>query len=92
MSNESFETRLSKIEERNQKVELEKAWETSWARFWCNTGATYLVMNLVLWTIDGPFPALHALVPTCGYVLSTLSLPVLKRMWIARQSSQNSGI
>ena len=29
---EELEKRIEKIEERNRKVELDKKWETSWAR------------------------------------------------------------
>ena len=77
--------RIQKIEDRNSKVETEKAWELSWARFWTNTAATYLTMNLFLWSIDGPFPPINAIIPTIGYVLSTLSIPLVKKWWLAKQ-------
>jgi hypothetical protein len=76
--------RIEKIEERNSKVESEKAWEVSWVRFWSNAAATYLTMVLLLWTIDGPYPPLHAIVPTIGYVLSTLSIPTVKAWWVKK--------
>lgn len=76
--------RVRLIEERNSRVELEKAWEVSWIRFWSNTLATYFTMNLLLWTIGDQNPPIHSLVPTIGYVLSTLSLPVIKGWWIGR--------
>ena len=76
--------RIQKIEERNVKVEAEKAWEVSWIRFWSNTAATYLTMNLLLWTINDSYPPIHALVPTVGYVLSTLSIPYIRKWWIGK--------
>jgi len=79
--------RIQKIEERNARVEIEKAWEVSWARFFTNTVATYLIMNLLLWTIGDSLPLLHALVPTLGYILSTLSIPYLKKWWIGESKA-----
>ena len=79
-----IESSILAIEARNSRVEAAKAWETSGARIGGVALATYLTMNLILWTLGGPFPPLHAIVPTAGYLLSTLSLPVLKRWWINR--------
>lgn len=41
-----IETRLKIIENRNQKVELEKAWETSWSRKISIAILTYLTIVL----------------------------------------------
>lgn len=87
----SLEERIARIETRNERVEREKAWEVSWTRFGVNVLATYLVMNLLLFSIGGPFPPVHALVPTAGYILSTLSIPVVKRRWLERCRSTSSG-
>ncbi len=46
------------VNERNARVEADKAWETSWTR--------------------------RLIVPAGGYFLSTLSLPVFKKFWIAK--------
>jgi len=77
-------TRWLEIELRNIRVEREKSWEVSWARFLCNSAATYLTMNLVLWTIGVQNPPTHAVVPTVGYVLSSLSIPKFKDWWISQ--------
>ena len=82
---QTLEERIAKIEERNSKVEREKAWEVSWVRFFSNVAATYLTMNLILWTIGGPFPPVHAVIPTVGYVLSTISIPYVKRWWLNKR-------
>lgn len=77
-----IESTLLEIQARNKKVELEKAWETSGYRLISITAITYLTMNLILWSIDGPFPPVHAIVPTAGYVLSTLSLSRIRQFWL----------
>ncbi len=77
-----IETRLATIEERNRRVELDKAWERSVTRRISVAAITYAVAAVFLWLIDGKDHFLIALVPTIGYLLSTLSLPWMKRMWM----------
>ena len=89
--NAELREKLEAIYQRNARVELDKGWETSLTRFLCLTAITYLTMNLILWTIGGPFPPVHAIVPTCGYMLSTLSLPPVKRWWLSRRAKMNVG-
>ena len=92
MNQSDLEVRIKKLEieaetikSRNARVEAAKAWESSKTRILGVSLATYVTMNLILWSIGGPFPPVHALVPTAGFVLSTLSLPMLKRRWIKRR-------
>ena len=73
---------IEEMNRRNYRVDLNKKWETSATRFMGVTAITYITMNLILWSIGGPYPPIHALVPTCGYMLSTLSLQRLKKYWI----------
>ena len=84
-ANTELQAKLEAVFARNARVELDKQWETSLTRFLCVTLITYIMMNLILWTIGGPFPPVHAIVPTCGYMLSTLTLPQLKKWWISKQ-------
>ncbi len=70
------------IKERNKKVEGDKAWETSMFRRATITVMTYIIATLFLWLIDAPNYWLNSLVPTGGYVLSTLTIPVIKNWWI----------
>ncbi len=72
------------ILERNARVEREKAWEVSWTRRLSIFILTYAVAVVFLWSIRIPLPYLQALVPTGGYLLSTLSLPWIKRRWMSR--------
>jgi hypothetical protein len=73
--------RVSSIEERNRRVELEKAWELSLTRKVSILALTYLVMILVFWSLGNTEYALNAIVPTLGFFLSTISLPKAKVWW-----------
>lgn len=75
---------IESIKERNQRVEIDKAWETSKTRRVLIAIMTYFVVVLFLWLIDVSHPWLHAFVPTGGFLLSTLSLPFFKRMWVKK--------
>jgi len=73
---------IEKIKDRNKKVETEKAWETSKTRKLIITFMTYIVIVILLLLINVSNPWLMALVPTIGYALSTLTLPIFKKWWI----------
>lgn len=77
--------KIKAIEERNKRVESDKAWETSIMRRSIIAILTYFVVVLFLYLIHAPKPWWNACVPTGGYVLSTLTLPFFKKWWIARQ-------
>jgi sugar phosphate permease len=79
---ESIEERLNKIEERNKRVELDKAWETSFIRILSICIITYLAAFLVLYSIGISKPYLSAIIPVLGFILSTQSIPVVKKYWI----------
>jgi hypothetical protein len=76
-----LETRVSQIEKRNQNVEMEKAWEGSWTRKLLIILFTYLSIALYLYFIVGIDPWINAIVPSIGFLLSTLSLSYFKKMW-----------
>jgi len=76
-----LETRIKKIEARNKKVETDKAWETSWARRLLLILFTYLAIGLYLDAIQVPNAWLNAVVPSVGFLLSTLTLPFFKKLW-----------
>jgi len=62
-------------------VELNKAWETSYTRRVLVALFTYLVIVLYLKFIVGIDPWINAIVPTVGFLLSTLTLRFFKEMW-----------
>ena len=77
-----LEKRISKIEERNERVELDKAWETSWTRKLCIMILTYIIVIIYSYLVqnyDNIF--LSSLVPVIGFTLSTLSLKVVRKIW-----------
>ena len=77
-----LEQRVKTIEERNRSVEVDKAWEVSWARRIVLVVLTYLAIGVYMWAIDLPRPWLNAIVPAVAFVISTLSLPFFKNIWI----------
>ena len=78
----NIEQELTTIQERNQRVEMDKAWEVSWTRRGFLAVATYVIASVWLLVIHDATPLLKALIPTIGYLLSTLSLPFIKKNWI----------
>lgn len=77
-----LEKEIKKIQERNKRVELDKAWETSWTRRICITILTYIVVIIYSYVIrkfDNIF--LSSLVPVIGFTLSTLSLKLVRKIW-----------
>ncbi len=82
---ETIEQRLGKIEERNVKVEGDKAWETSWTRRLLLALFTYLAIWTYLWAIDVRQAWLSAVVPAIGFMLSTLTMPWFKKMWLGNK-------
>lgn len=77
-----IEKRLNTIEQRNKRVELDKAWETSWTRKIIITILTYVTIVLFFLIAQLPRPFVNSIVPTAGFVLSTLSLLFFKKLWI----------
>ena len=73
---------IESIKQRNKRVEIDKAWELSNTRKLIIALLTYIVVVIFLFIISAPYPFLSALVPTLGFLLSTLTLPFFKKMWI----------
>lgn len=80
-----LEERVKVIEERNARVTYDKAWETSWVRRGLIAGITYVCAVILLNILGHEGAWKHALVPVMGYLLSTFSLPPIKKMWIERR-------
>lgn len=75
---------IEAIQERNKRVELDKAWETSRTRRSIVAFLTYLTAAVFLKLIGNSQPFLNALVPFGGYLFSTITLPYVKRWWTKR--------
>lgn len=83
------EQRLAVIEDRNRRVEGDKAWETSVTRRAMICVLTYVIVLVYNWAIGGTRPYLTAFVPVGGYLLSTFTIPVVKRRWIVRHQAKS---
>lgn len=73
---------IEEIKKRNKRVELDKAWETSWTREICICILTYIVVvvySYIVRNYDNIF--LSSLVPVIGFTLSTLSLKYIRKIW-----------
>jgi len=79
-----LEKRVSQIEARNSKVELDKKWETSWTRRSLIALFTYLSIGVYFSAIGLDNAWLNAIVPTVAFLLSTLTLPFFKKIWMER--------
>jgi len=79
---EDLQIELDKIKERNRKVEADKAWETSWSRKIIVAILTYTVIVIFFFFADLPNPFVNSIVPTLGFMISTLSVPIFKKIWL----------
>lgn len=85
-----LEKRLEQIEERNKRVEDDKAWETSATRRVSIMCLTYAVVAFYLRFVVHIDPWINALIPVIGFLLSTLTVSALKKAWINRRKEANS--
>ncbi len=75
---------IENIQQRNARVEADKAWETSGPRRVIIAAVTYTIAGVYMGQLGINDPWLSALVPTGGYIFSTLSLGVVKKIWIEK--------
>lgn len=80
-----LEEQLIAIEARNARVDADKAWEVSLTRRGVISVITYFTAAFFMMLNDFTNPWLGAFVPVLGYILSTLSLPWVKRYWLSRR-------
>lgn len=82
MNNKELEKQLNEIKKRNQRVELDKKWETSYTRRIFIMLITYFVVviySVMIQKMDSIW--LSSLVPVIGFLLSTLSLKMIRKIW-----------
>lgn len=82
MNNKELEKQLNEIKKRNQRVELDKKWETSYTRRIFIMFITYLVVviySIMIQKMDSIW--ISSLVPVIGFLLSTLSLKMIRKIW-----------
>ena len=77
-----LEKNVEEILERNKRVELDKKWETSTTRKVCIAILTYIVVIIYSFLINKTSNVfLSSLVPVMGFLLSTLSLKAVRKVW-----------
>jgi len=81
---EKIKKEIEALKKRNFSVEADKAWETSWVRKMLIAIFTYLAIGIYMWSISIGRPWLNAIVPTIGFLLSTLTLPFFKNIWVKK--------
>ena len=80
-----LEKRVNDIEERNKRVEGDKAWETSSLRKILIVLLTYIFAVLYLKIADTTNPFFGAVVPCVGFYLSTQTLSLIKKQWLKKR-------
>ena len=81
-----LEKEIEQIKKRNKRVEKDKAWETSLTRKITIAILTYLVVVLYSYFISKVSNVfLTSLVPVIGFILSTLSLNAIRKIWEKKQ-------
>jgi len=84
MAENKLKKEIESIKERNARVEADKAWETSWARRIMVAVLTYIVVLLFFLVANLPNPFVNSLVPTLGFLISTLTIDFAKKEWIKK--------
>lgn len=79
---ELLKKEIENLKERNKRVEANKAWELSWFRKILIAILTYFIMVIFLYIVGLPKPFINSIVPTLAFILSTLTLPIFKKVWI----------
>jgi len=77
-----LEREIDIIKRRNKRVEADKAWETSWTRKILIIVLTYVLVVVFFYFAGLPNPLTNSIVPTAAFLLSTLTLPLFKTIWI----------
>jgi len=88
---ESLAKEVEQIKARNKRVEVDKEWETSLFRKVLLVLFTYLSIGLYMYVIKVEKPWLNAVIPSIGFLLSTLTLPLFKDYWIKKHKKSNLG-
>jgi len=81
---EDLKLEIEEIKKRNQKVEADKAWETSWTRKIIISLFTYSVIVIFFYFANLPRPFVNAIVPSIAFILSTLTISIFKKWWLIK--------
>ncbi len=79
---EELSCEIDQIKSRNKSVETDKTWETSVTRRLVLAILTYVSIGAYMQAINIEKPWLNAIVPSVAFMLSTLTLPIFKKVWL----------
>ena len=82
---ENLEERIQKIEERNARVEADKAWEVSFTRRIILVVLTYVVVGITFMVIDVVKPWMNAIIPASAFMISTFTISFVKTRWLRKR-------
>jgi hypothetical protein len=85
----SLENDIRGIQSRNASVEIDKEWEVSPVRKFIITILTYLVIVAYMYSAGIASPWLNSIVPALAFMLSTLTLPFIKKIWVSKKQNKN---
>ena len=77
-----LEKEVTELKQRNKRVEADKAWETSWTRIFIIFVLTYGAIAVYFYAAGLPKPLINSVVPSVAFVISVLTLPFFKRLWL----------
>ena len=84
MNEQEVLNRLQTIEDRNRRVEADKAWETSFTRMIVLSTTTYFVALIFMISTGLQQPFLNACIPAIGFLLSLQTVPIVKKWWLRK--------
>ena len=79
---QELQKEIKQIKTRNRRVELDKAWEVSWTRKFIIFILTYIDIVILFFIAKLPEPFINAIVPSVAFILSTFTVPIIKKWWI----------
>lgn len=80
-----LDAEIMKLHARNKRVEADKAWETSLTRRLFISGSTYLLIAIFMMALGVEKPFVSAIIPAVAYLISTLTLNVIKSWWLSKR-------
>lgn len=84
---EVLQSEIEAIKERNRRVEMDKAWETSKTRTAFVALSSFILIYIAMKLVGADHPLSNALISTVAYLLSTSTYGILKSWWL-RQSEK----
>ncbi|MDR1300268.1 MAG: hypothetical protein LBK50_01020 [Candidatus Nomurabacteria bacterium] len=89
----NVEREIQQIKVRNQRVELDKRWETSWTRRIAILLLTFVVVLIFNFLVSQQVNiVLSSLVPVIGFSLSTLSLGLVRKVWENKSGRKDENV